>query len=204
MAKKSKERGGVHTSKTTTIKLSVIPISYYILFDGEINSGNITKLLKAIIYNAVAYKAEQIIIFFSSWGGSIYEGFKLATIIQNSKIPVTIHATSNIDSIANVIYLSARARSSESYAKFYMHGSSGGGGDIRQLKDNLSAVETNNTRIAYFISENTKYKLEEVKTRMEAGTSIPAQEALQYGITNEIVHKEIPHGVLREDIIDIE
>lgn len=204
MAKRKKVQSKKVIKTAPVVKTVIPPVFYYVLFDGEIKSENTTKLLRAIIYNAAIKQAAQIIIFFSSWGGSIYEGFKLATIIQNSKIPVVIHATSNIDSIANVIYLSAKERSAESHAKFYMHGSSAGGGDIRQLNDSLSAVKTNNTRIAYFISENTKLKLDDVKLKMEAGTTISAQEALQCGIAHEIVHGEIPHGALREDIIDIE
>jgi ATP-dependent protease ClpP protease subunit len=203
MADPKKRRKRKNTKTPAPARVVTPPISYYVLFYGDINSENATKLIKAM-RSAALYKADRIIIFFSSAGGSIYEGFKLASIIQNSKIPVMIHATSNIDSIANVIYLSSQRRSAESYAKFYMHGSSSGGGDKRQLKDNLLAAETNDTRIAYFVSENTDYKLENVKSKMEVGTSIPAQEALQYGITHEIVHKEIPDGALREDIVDTE
>lgn len=188
---------------TPTPSLSaILPSEYYVIFEGVIEKEQTEKLYKAI-QNGITCNATKIVIFFSSLGGSIYEGFLLANVIQNSKIPILIHATNHIDSIANVIYLSAKERSVESHAKFYMHGSSSGGGDIRELEDSLSAVKTNNTRIAYFISENTNLKLEDVKSKMMAGTTISAQEALQYGITYQIVHREIPAGANREDIIDI-
>ncbi len=175
---------------------------YFIFFEGAINR-EATNLLYRAIQEGIRQNSSKIVIFFSSLGGNIYEGFLLANVIQNSRIPILIHATNHIDSIANVIYLSAKERSAESHAKFYMHGSSGGGGDIRQLEDNISAVRTNNTRIAYFISENTKLPLEEVKEKMEKGTTLSAQNALQCGITGQIIHREIPNNAQRQEIIYI-
>ena len=66
----------------------------------------------------------KITIFFSSLGGNIYDGFLLATLIQNSKVSIAIHAVNHIDSIANVVYLAAKERTAESHAKFYLHGAS--------------------------------------------------------------------------------
>lgn len=175
---------------------------YFIVFEGIIDKEATNRLYLAI-QNGIKQNASKIVIFFSSLGGNIYEGFLLANVIQNSRTPILMHATNHIDSIANVIYLSAKERSAESHAKFYMHGSSSPGGDIRQLKDSLSAVETNDSRIAYFISENTKLPLEEVRGKMETGTTISAQEALQYGITGQIIHWEIPRGESREEFIYI-
>ncbi len=144
----------------------------------------------------------KIIIFFSSLGGSIYEGFLLASIIQNSKIPILIHATNHIDSIANVIYLSAKERSAESHAKFYLHGASTQGNfDEKALKEQLSSIRTNNSRIAYFVSENSKISFKKVQSMMESGTTISAQDALKYKIVNHILHKEIPTEAVREEII---
>lgn len=192
--------------KTVSIPVAVLKTisstEYYVVFEGKIDQEATNRLYTAV-QNGTKLSASKIVIFFSSLGGSIYEGFLLANVIQNSKVPILIHATNHIDSIANVIYLSAKERSAESHAKFYMHGSSAGGGDIRELTDNLSAVETNNTRIAYYISENTNLKLDKVKSMMMAGTTISAQEALQYGIATQIIHREIPAGVAREEIIYI-
>ena len=188
-------------SPSSSLSPLLIP-EYYIIFEGVINK-DATQLLYNAIQKAIGQRAQKVIIFFSSLGGNIYEGFLLANVIRNSTVPIQIHATNHIDSIANVIYLSAKERSAESHAKFYMHGSSGGGGDIRALEDDISAVKTNNTRIAYFISENTNLKLDDVKSKMMTGTTISAQEALQYGITGQLIHREIPPRAPREEIVFI-
>lgn len=177
----------------------------YIIFEGIIDQQATQRLFQAI-YNASVQQPtpSKINILFSSLGGNIYEGFLLATIMQNSKIPISIHATNHIDSIANVIFLSAKEKTAESHAKFYMHGATTQGNfDEKALKDQLSSIKTNNSRIAYYISENSKLPLKKVKSMMEIGTTISAQEAKKYGILNEIMHREIPTDANREEIIYI-
>ena len=173
----------------------------YIVFSGIIEQNFATKLFNAI-QTATTSGATRIILFFSSLGGDIHEGFLLASIIQNSKTPIVIHANNHIDSIANVIYLSAKERTAESYAKFYLHGATVNGNfDEKALKDQLSAIRTSNSRIAYFISENSNLTLLKVQEMMEIGTTLSAQEALGQGIVKEIIHREMPQNTNREEII---
>ena len=174
----------------------------YIIFSCAIEQGFSTRLFNAI-QSAPSIGADRIVLFFSSLGGDIHEGFLLASAIQNSKTPVIIHANNHIDSIANVIYLSAKERTAESYAKFYLHGAATGisSFDEKGLKDQLSAIKTSNSRIAYFISENSVLPLTKVQEMMDTGTTLSAQEALQQGIVKEIVHREIPPNINREEII---
>lgn len=173
----------------------------FIIFEGDINQQTSLQLANAIKGKPDATK---ITILFSTLGGSIYEGFLLASLIQNSKLPIAIHATNHIDSIGNVIYLSAKERTSESYTKFYLHGASRSGNfDEKSIKDALSDIKTNNSRIAYFVSENSKIPLKKVQQMMRVGTTISAQSALEHGIVQEIVHKEIPPSMDRQEIIVI-
>lgn len=95
-------------------------MDFYIIFAGIIEQNFGNRLLNAISL-ATQRGASRIVLFFSSLGGSVQEGFTLATVIRNCKTPILIHANNNIDSIANVIYLSAKQRTAESYAKFFMH-----------------------------------------------------------------------------------
>lgn len=178
-------------------------MDFYIVFEGIIDREASEKLYLSF-NKAKEQNCSKIEIFFSSLGGDIYKGFLLGTIIRNSKIPITVHATNHIDSIANVIYLSAKNRTCESHAKFYMHGASSSGNfDEKTIRDQLSAIKTNNSRIAYFISENSNLPLKKVKTMMRLGTTISAQDALKYGITQRVIHKEIPQDMPRDDIIYI-
>jgi ATP-dependent Clp protease protease subunit len=175
---------------------------FYIIFAGIIEHGFATRLVAAI--GKAQASAGRIVIFFSSLGGNIQEGFTIASVIQNSRIPVCIHATNNIDSIANVIYLSAKERTAESYAKFYLHGANTTGTyDERELREQLLSIKTENLRIAQFVAENSKLHFNRVQAMMRAGSTLTAQQALEYGIVEEITHKEIPIGVPKEEIVAV-
>lgn len=177
----------------------------YIIFEGAIDQQATQRLVVAINNTSVQQPIPtKINILFSSLGGNIYEGFLLASIIQNSKIPIAMHATNHIDSIANVIYLSSKERTAESHAKFYLHGAAAQGKfDEKALKDQISAIRTDNSRIAYYVSENSKIPLKKVQTMMRIGITISAQDALKYEIVNKIMHKEVPAEANREEIIYI-
>lgn len=179
-------------------------MDFYIIFAGIIEQNFCNRLLNAINL-ATQRNARKIIIFFSSLGGNVQEGFTLATVIRNCKTPIQIHATNNIDSIANVIYLSAKERTAESYAKFFMHGAmTQGSFNEKQIKSQLPILKTETTRIAYFVSENLGLDLKKVEKMMDEEISMTSQEALQYGIVQNINHLEIPQtGALREDIVII-
>lgn len=178
-------------------------MEFYILFAGIIESGFANRLVQAINKASATAGITKVIIIFSSLGGSIQEGFTIASVIQNSKIPILIHANNNIDSIANVIYLSAKERTAESYAKFYMHGATAPAiaFDEKGLKEQVLALKTENARIAQFISENSKLSFQKVQAMMKAGTTITSQTALGHGLVQEITHKEVPSNALKEEII---
>lgn len=175
----------------------------FIVFEGNVDQQATLQLVNAIQnFTNQAPQATKITIIFSSLGGSIYDGFLLASLIQNSKVPVAIHAVNHVDSIANVIYLSAKERTAESHAKFYLHGASSQGNfDEKALKEQLSSIKTNNGRIAHFISENSSLGLKKTASLMESGTTLSAQEALKHKIVQKIEHREIPADAPRVEIV---
>lgn len=177
-------------------------MEHYIRFEGSITPETTSRLIDAIRI-ARQTDAQRIVILFSSLGGSIYDGFLVAQTIETSKIPIQIHATNHIDSIANVIYLSAQERTAESYAKFYLHGASTGvmSMDERTLLDQLSSLRTNNHRIAHYIAEHSELPLPRVRTLMSKGTTMSAQEAQKYKIVHKVIHLEVPAEKPLEEIV---
>lgn len=179
-------------------------MDYYIVFAGIIEQGFATQLVNAIKKASAIPAVKKIVIIFSSLGGNIQEGFTIASVIQNSTIPILIHANNNIDSIANVIYLSAKERTAESYAKFYLHGATTAGTfDEKGLKEQLLSLRTENARIAQFVSENSGLNFSKVQAIMKAGTTITAQQALESGIVQAVNHRQVPPGALKEEILAV-
>ena len=173
----------------------------FILFEGGIDKDSTLKLVNAIMAFTNA-NVPKITILFSSLGGSVYDGFLLATMIQNAKVPIAIHATNHIDSIGNVIFLSSKQRSAESHAKFYFHSTTVNGNfDEKGLREKLSELKAQNSRTAYFVSENMPIALKKIQDMMKRGVTLSAQDALKYAIISEVKHLEIPPTALREEII---
>jgi len=175
---------------------------HYIRFEGSITPETTSRLIDAI-RTAKQDDADKIVILFSSLGGSIYDGFLVAQTIETSKIPVQIHATNHIDSIANVIYLSAQERTAESYAKFYLHGASTGAMsmDERTLLDQLSSLRTNNHRIAHYIAEHSILPFSRVRMLMSKGTTMSAQEAQKHKVVHRIYHLDVPKDAPLDEIV---
>ena len=71
--------------------------------------------------------------------------------------------------------------------------------DENALKEQLSSIKTNNSRIAHFVSTNSGMSLRKASSMMENGTTISAQEALKFKIIQRIEHREIPPGAIKEE-----
>lgn len=172
----------------------------FIVFEGEIDKISAKELYNAIS-SADPEKHNKINLIFSSTGGNIYLGFFLANTIQNSKIPVRIHANNFIASIANIIYLSAKERTAEAFASFYLHGASDTvSGYKKDLEERVNLLAVNNVRIAHYIADNTRLSVDEVSKLMEDRSSKSAQEMLKYDIVKLMSHLEIPPNSDRIDI----
>jgi len=176
-------------------------MEYYIIFEADIGRDEALALEKAL-KNAKKHNATHITILFSSLGGTIYYGFALATIIRNFEIPIRIHAANDISSIANIVFLSAKERTAESYAKFFLHSASTGERvNIKRLGELISTLEVQDKRIAHYVSENTEISIEKVEELMDRSHSMSAEEALSYKIIQEVKPEIVPANSAREDII---
>ena len=179
-------------------------MEYYILFQGPIEKESSLALINALLEANGNEKVKHITILFSSKGGSIYYGFDIATVIKNLEKQVRIHATNEVSSIANIIYLSTEERSAESYAKFFLHGASINGDmnlNLEDLKEQVSSIEVQNGRLAKFISEITGISLKDVKEMMSARKSLSDEVAFGANIVREVKEEKIPAGALRKDVI---
>jgi len=173
----------------------------YIIFEGVIELESAKELYNALL-SADPNKYNKINLIFSSVGGNIYLGFFLANGIQNSKIPVRIHANNRIDSIANIIYLSVKERTAEAFARFYLHGASMtiNDGYKKDFEEGVNSLKVENERIAQYIADNIGRSFGDVAKLMEERGSKSAQEALEYGIVQSLSHLEIPPNSDRIEI----
>jgi ATP-dependent Clp protease protease subunit len=92
----------------------------YYGFTGAIESSSVTRICSALNH-AVNNQADAIYLAFSSLGGYTADGIFLYNHLRSMPIPVTIHATGNIASVAVAIFSGAETRLCSRHVLFMVH-----------------------------------------------------------------------------------
>lgn len=77
--------------------------------------------LQSNLLSAIAQGASQINLHISSSGGDVSSGFTAYHFMKSLPVPIHCYNISNIDSIANVIFLAGSRRFSNRRARFLLH-----------------------------------------------------------------------------------
>jgi ATP-dependent Clp protease, protease subunit len=174
--------------------------TFYInLFDAiDLNKvKNIMTVLTNIINQK---KPELFYILFSSPGGQVDPGITLYNFIKSLPVEVIMHNTGSIDSIANIIFLSADKRYTSVHSSFLFHGivhnvPVGSNYTKSQLQEIISGINISESKIAGIIAEQTKLTTEEIRNLFLQGETKDSKFALEKGIVSEILNPKIPDGV---------
>ena len=169
----------------------------FIHFFDEINADEVNKFIKFTTQAIENHNPKELYYFISSNGGDVDSGFVLYNFLISlkSKLTVTMHNIGSIDSIANVIFVSADKRFSAPSASFLFHGVTL---DINlsctatMLKENLSRLEGMENRIAHALSEHTKLTEKEISSLFRQGEDKDVFFALEKEIIHEIKVPAIP------------
>lgn len=96
----------------------------YISFYDQIDPLKVNKFINFIVNIIRQHQPTELYMLFSSNGGDVNAGFVLYNFLLSlrGKIKTTIHNIGNVDSIANVIFMSAERRLASPSASFLFHG----------------------------------------------------------------------------------
>lgn len=92
----------------------------YIIFHGEINIQNTTRLIAAC-NQLVDDGAKHIYIAFSSNGGAINSGINLYNTLKAMNVEITIHNTGSIESVAVIVFFAGNNRYVSEQSRFLIH-----------------------------------------------------------------------------------
>lgn len=96
--------------------------THVISFIAPINPQTVSVLQQEILNIVSTENIDEFCIKFSSTGGNLNAGFQLYSFLRSMKTPITMINTSNVDSIAVIVYLAAQKRYALSNSKFLLHG----------------------------------------------------------------------------------
>ncbi|HGJ5856558.1 ATP-dependent Clp protease proteolytic subunit [Arsenophonus nasoniae] len=157
---------------------------------------NTVNQLQERCFSAIANGATQINLHMSSSGGDITSGFTGYNFLKTLPIPVTTFNISNIDSIANVIFLAGSERNANNRARFLLHPFQWGLGGIQtvdheRMREWVSSLDHDLERfIDIFKSEVGDHDWREM---IKSSKIINPADALSYGIINHINDALVPN-----------
>lgn len=172
----------------------------YVNFFDAIIDVKVKAIMAAVSEIINQQKPDVIYCLFSSPGGQIEAGITLYNFLRSLPIEIVMHNTGSIDSIANVIFLSANTRYASVHSSFLFHGviwnfAANTSTNRNQLAETLSGLDASETKIRGIITERTKLTPEEVRTLFTQGECKDPSFALSKGIVNEIKNPAIPKDV---------
>ncbi len=80
-----------------------------------------TQCLRNKLADAASNGVQELTLLFSSYGGSLFEGFALYNLIRSMPYEVNIHNIGSVQSIANIVFLAGRRRTAARHSSFMMH-----------------------------------------------------------------------------------
>jgi len=134
---------------------------------------------------------DPITIYISSPGGHVESGDVIYDMIKFVKPVVRVVGTGWVASAATNIYLAAKKenRFSLPNTRYLVHQPSGGSrGDATDIKIQMEEILKTKQRINKIIAEETGQPLEQVEKDTDRDHWMSGEEAMDYGIVNQVIH----------------
>lgn len=169
----------------------------YFGFTGPIESQSVSRICSAL-NTALNGGAEEVYLAFSSLGGYTSDGIFLYNHIRALPIPVTIHATGNVASVAVAVLLAAETRLSSQHVLFMIHPAAVPGtaeGMSWNRLDNLMKSALAEEQRTDDILRNRSLLPEELLTRRRfEEVHFTPEEAVKFGVVSAIDEFTLPSG----------
>lgn len=159
-----------------------------ILFDQEINEMTATALRAEVMAKAAENPTAPIYLFLGSPGGGLYESLAIYDTFQLVPNPIVAICSGKVMSGGILILLGCEVRLSTPNTTFMIHhGHTQLAGNVVQLKEQHSEIESLNDRMLDIIIKKTKISREQLKAWLVKDHYMNNGSAHQHGL----IHSEI-------------
>lgn len=167
----------------------------YLGYCGLIDAAGVSKIC-AHLNVLVNEKYDEGYLCLTSFGGTIGDGIFLYNHIRALPIPITMHNTGTVASIATTLFVAGEPRYCSANAIFQMHPVSVGGQPQAwtPLLAALQAAKAEEDRTEAILSSRTKMSPDILSARRQADVHLTAQQALDCGLVHEIREFAVPPG----------
>lgn len=168
-------------------------MKYRLSFNGALSEKSCNALRDRIAMVFERPDVEDLIVLFSSEGGSTVDGISLYNFLKSLPRPIQFHATGHVGSMAVPVFVGAPKRTCSSISRFFFHVYDWGFGaratidGIEQARKRLTDDIALSRKI---VEENTHIppdRLDVLYGDSPIPTIVSPQEALGLGIVDEVV-----------------
>lgn len=168
----------------------------YLGYCGLIDSGGVTRIA-SMVNAAVNEQFDSVHLCFSSLGGYVGDGIYLYHHLRSIPIPVTMHNTGSVASIAATLFVAGERRIACPHAIFMMHPvavPASGAMASNLLLATLDAARRDEARTEGILRERTVIPEDVLVARRTTDIYITPEQALAYGLVHEIADFTLPPG----------
>lgn len=171
--------------------------STYLSYYDVINEAKARAFMAACAEAIAKTQPQRLYFLFSSTGGSVDAGIAMHNYLRALPVPITMHNTGSIDSIANVIFLAADERYANPHATFLFHGIHWGFGQgaqlsWAQLQETVSRFKADEARMVGIISQRTLITAVELTALFHQGESKDLTFAKEKGLIHDVREAKVP------------
>lgn len=161
----------------------------YIKFFAPVIPQTVNALMQ-IVDTKLKQGMTELGLLISSPGGDVFHGLSAYNFLKGIPITVTTHNFGSADSIGVVLFCAGERRYSVPQARFLLHGVSANfpqcSLEEKQLEERLKGLQIDMGNIARVIADTVGKDKESVITDMLNRTTLYPEEALEYGLVQEI------------------
>lgn len=173
------------------------PTDYYITFCSGIDQASVQRLM-LLIDVATQQEAKAIHLLFQSTGGTVGDGVCLYNFFKNLPVHLSIYNMGSVQSIATVAYLGAKRRVTSANAIFAVHRTSISPQFAMAfaLKNYAETVGMDDHRTEEILRSHITMGDDKWSHLDRSDLWFSAQDAIEYGIANEIGEFSPPMGTI--------
>lgn len=159
-----------------------------IFINGEINDDTAAAVVAELLFLEASSPNKPISLYINSPGGSVTAGLAIYDTMRHVRCTVHTLCIGQACSMAAIILAAGDERSILPSARVMIHQPSGGT-EGKQSDIVITAREITRIRakLANILSKHTHQALEKIETDIEKDTYMEAEEAIKYGIVDEII-----------------
>lgn len=170
----------------------------YVSFLGRITAQSTGGLLRECAELAND-GVDTVYLALSSPGGMVEPAIAAHNLLRGYPFRLVTHNVGSVDSMGNVLFLAGDERYACANASFMFHGvgfsmSRGTRFELKQLREKMDSVETDQRKVAAILAERTRIPKEEIDALFREAVRRDPDYALEAGIIDEVREFEVPRG----------